>query len=553
MSRRPIQVVQSLLCCVLLTACTAGTYTPQGKGSSTVVLVVTTGTNAMAAPAIAKATPVVVTLRFTISASDMTTIQQEVAFTPPGTIEESFDVPNGTGRVFLVEAVDSSGIVVYAGSSTSDLAGNDNNQPVEVSIMMVQQFLSGEQVISTSWRDRGTAMARDSGGNLIAVGMTWGNLDGSPNADVFHRSPDVFVTKFSITGSKIWSRQFGSSQGEVVSGVAIDASGNIYVTGSTTGNLNSQTNADTTLTSADAFLVKLDASGSVLWTKLLGSTASDVANSIAIDSTGNVFITGETYGSLGTFTNAGSADIFVAEYDKDGNLLALDQQGTPYKDTAEGIAIDTSDNMYVAASTYGDLGSTNMAGSAGVSPDVCLIRYISGGQTFRFVSMTQFGTPLSDVAAAIAVDNAGNAYITGSTWGGFDGNTNSDPSGITPDVFIAKLNVDGLQVPTAQLGSRAFDTSQGIAYDPSGYLYVTGITTGSLDGNASAGDGDIFLAKYDTSGNKIWTRQIGTVYNDEGNGVVADNYGNAFIIGASWVTSSLDAVVMSFNKNGDQW
>ena len=137
------------------------------------------------------------------------------------------------------------------------------------------------------------------------------------------------------------------------------------------------------------------------------------------------------------------------------------------------------------------------------------------------------GTSLTDQGNGVAVDSSGNIYITGSTMGGLDGNANAGNS----DIFLIKYNSAGTKQWTRQLGTSATDTGNGVAVDRSGNVYVTGATFGGLDGNTNAGDSDIFLVKYDSAGTKQWTRQLGTTTTDFGNGVALDSGGNAYITG----------------------
>ena len=115
----------------------------------------------------------------------------------------------------------------------------------------------------------------------------------------------------------------------------------------------------------------------------------------------------------------------------------------------------------------------------------------------------QLGSSLGDVAHGISTDSSGNVYVTGSTWGGLDGNTNAGGD----DLFVVKYDSDGIKQWTQQLGTYTSDEARGISTDLSGNAYVTGYTQGDLDGNTHTGgkgmySGDLFVVKYDTNGNK---------------------------------------------------
>ena len=108
------------------------------------------------------------------------------------------------------------------------------------------------------------------------------------------------------------------------------------------------------------------------------------------------------------------------------------------------------------------------------------------------------GTSTYDIAKGVATDSSGNVYVAGHTFGGLDGNSSAGER----DLFVVKYDSSGTKQWTRQLGTSSGDYAEGVATDSSGNVYVTGYTTGGLDGNSSSGDYDLFVVKYDSSGNK---------------------------------------------------
>ena len=139
----------------------------------------------------------------------------------------------------------------------------------------------------------------------------------------------------------------------------------------------------------------------------------------------------------------------------------------------------------------------------------------------------QLGTSSYDSGEGVTTDSSGNIFVTGTTLGGLDGNTNSGRD----DIFLVKYNSSGTKQWTRQLGTSSYDTGEGVTTDSSGNIYVTGYTSGDLDGNTSSGGDDIFLVKYNSSGTKQWTKQLGTSGEDRGNSVTTDSSGNIFVTG----------------------
>ena len=125
---------------------------------------------------------------------------------------------------------------------------------------------------------------------------------------------DIFLIKYNSSGTKQWTKQLGTSSDDRGNGVTTDSSGNIYVTGSTEGGLDGNTNSG----DYDIFLVKYNSSGTKQWTKQLGTSSGDGGNGVITDSSGNIYVTGSTGGDLDGNTNSGETDIFLVKYNSSG-------------------------------------------------------------------------------------------------------------------------------------------------------------------------------------------------------------------------------------------
>jgi hypothetical protein len=403
--------------------------------------------------------------------------------------------------------------------TVSDGKGGSDTKNVNIIVAVVGGVKLWTRQLGTASDDYGYGVATDSSGNIYVTGYTEGGLDGNPNVGSY----DIFLIKYDTNGNKLWTRQLGTASDDYGYGVATDSSGNIYVAGTTSGGLDGNPNAG----GRDIFLTKYDTNGNKLWTRQLGTSDWDEGYGVATDSSGNVYVTGDTYGGLDGNINDGNYDIFLAKYDTNGNKLWTRQLGTTSYDRGSGVATDASGNIYVTGYTDGGLDGNPNAGGW----DIFLTKYDTNGNK---IWTKQLGTASGDVGSGVATDSSGNIYVTGYTRGGLDGNPNAGLN----DVFLTKYDTNGNKIWTKQLGTADYDWGYGVATDASGNIYVTGRTDGDLDGNAEIGYGDIFLTKYDTDGNKIWTRELGTLSYDTGWGVATDSSGNIYVTG--WTNSSLD-------------
>ena len=312
------------------------------------------------------------------------------------------------------------------------------------------------------------------------------------------------------------TQQFGTPFDDIGQGIALDASGNIYITGSTGGSLDRNTSEGM----LDAFLSKLDPSRQRLGSKQFGTTGDDIAYAIATDVSGNIYITGSTGGSLPGSTSSGNKDIFLAKTDSSGNTIFVKQFGTNQEDVAYGIAIDTGGNIYITGSTGGDLGT----GSAG-GLDIFLMKFDSSGNR---VFTQQFGTNQDDIGYGVVVDNGGNIYITGST----EGVLGTSSFGRS-DVFLSKFDSSLVNQFIVQFGSNGDDAGYSIALSGTDTIYITGSTAGNLPGNTNSGLADILLAKFNSTGANQFLHQLGTTGIDIGNSVAVDAAGDVYVTGST--------------------
>ena len=314
-----------------------------------------------------------------------------------------------------------------------------------------------------------------------------GLTDGDLDGNTSSGGRDIFLLKYNSSGTKQWTKQLGTSDNDSGLGVTTDSSGNIYVTGETWGGLDGNTSSGKN----DIFLVKYNSSGTKQWTKQLGTSDNDSGLGVTTDSSGNIYVTGETWGGLDGNTSSGKNDIFLVKYNSSGTKQWTKQLGTSTFDEGSGVTTDSSGNIYVTGDTGGGLDGNTSSGKQ----DIFLIKYNSSG-TKQWTK--QLSNSSNEQVFGVATDSSGNIYVTGTTMGNLDGNTFC----YCNDIFLIKYNSSGTKQWTKQLGTSTFDAAYGVTTDSSGNIYVTGGTGGGLDGNTSSGSGDIFIVKYDSSGIK---------------------------------------------------
>jgi len=383
----------------------------------------------------------------------------------------------------------------------------------------------GTKQLGTSSTDYGYSVTSDSSDNIYVTGYTFGGLDGNTSSG----GRDIFLVKYNSSGTKQWTKQLGSynskgygSSNELGNVVTTDSSGNIYVTGWTDGDLDGNTSSG----ESDIFLVKYNPSGTKQWTKQLGTSDDEWGYDVTTDSSGNIYVTGYTQGDLDGNTSSGSNDIFLVKYNSSGTKQWTKQLGTSSSDSGSGVTTDSSGNIYVTGNTQGDLdGNTSSGGT-----DIFLVKYNSSGTkqwTKQLGSSSQILLSPNDYGYSVTSDSSGNIYVTGYTQGDLDGNTNSGGT----DIFLVKYNSSGTKQWTKQIGTSESDRGTDVTTDSSDNIYVTGYTKGDLDGNTNSGSYDIVLIKYNSSGIKQWTKQLGSSSKDEGRGVTTDSSGNIYVTG----------------------
>ena len=314
-----------------------------------------------------------------------------------------------------------------------------------------------------------------------------------------------------------WSRQFGSDASDEASAVAVDGDANVYVAGWTEGDLVALASSG----QHDAFVRKYDKEGVERWTHQLGTAGSDIANGLAVDTDGNLYVVGGVEGALTGHDYLGNGDAFIRKYDAEGTEAWTRQFGTPEVDWAHAVTVDGDGDIYVTGSTFGALAGES---DAAVS-DNFVRKYTESGQGLW---TRQFGAVNGNGSTSVAVDRNGNVYVAGTALGALPGQTALGRA----DAFLRKYDSTGVELWTTQFGSGTGESALGVATTRDGSIYLVGSTLGALpDQPRHGGFLDAFIMKFDARGTLLWTDQFGTTKTDLASGVAADEDGNAYVAG----------------------
>jgi len=385
-------------------------------------------------------------------------------------------------------AVDEVGNVYITGSSTDSIGGTEG-ATIKYNSAGAQQWVAHYNRLG-DLADLSDAIAVDASGNVYVTGSSTGYYNGS----------DYLTIKYNSNGDTAWVRFYdaGVGRSEQAYAIAIDDQGNVYVTGEGIGDS----------TYHDYATVKYNSSGEEKWVTRYVSPAVDAnddAAAIAIDDAGNVYVTGKS-DSTGT-----DEDYLTVKYDSSGEEKWVARYNGPgsTSDAAYGIAVDQEGNVYVTGYSAGD----------STFQDYATIKYNSAGArqwVSRYTGPSKFSM---DMAYAIAIDNAGNVYVTGT----------SGTSGVWGDYATIKYNTAGEEQWTAVYDSASSsDKANAIKVDNAGNVYVTG-------SSVSATNNDYATVKYNAAGQRQWAvRYDGPLHGlDDALALAVDSAGNVFVTGYS--------------------
>ena len=402
------------------------------------------------------------------------------------------------------------------------LGDYDRDQP-----LFIDPTLTWNTYLGSDTDDQAFGIVIDLAGNVFVTGAsdaTWG----SP-LTAHHGGYDIFVAKLDSSGNLVWNTFFGDSGNEIASGIAADNVGNLYLAGVTYETWASPVRGFSGV--KDAFAAKVDSNGNLIWNTFLGSPADDSGNAVAVDWSGHVYVSGYSSATWGSPVSAhnGGYDAFVARLDSDGALAWNTFLGSSGSDQANAIAVDDLENVYVAGFSTATWGSP--------------VRPYDGTEDSGFAAKLERTGILSwntflgggaATASGIAVDGAGNVYVTGfcrfGSWG-----SPVHPFSGTQDGYAAKLDANGTITWNTFFGMADEQTvSSAVVVNPNGQVYLAGMSTGTWGSPVRPFPGGIsaFAAELAPDGTLTWNTFLGP--GSDGHALVLDLGGNVHVAGTGY-------------------
>lgn len=364
--------------------------------------------------------------------------------------------------------------------------------------------------LGTASLDSVSSVFVDGNGNAYLCGRTGGGLFGSGSG-----KGDAFLAKYDPAGSLLWGKQLGTAEDDECSGIAADASGNVYLCGSTLGSLGGANSGK-----SDGFVAKLSSAGAVLWVRQLGTDREDRCSALALSSAGLVVV-GVTSGSLFAANPDNQLDVCIMQYDFSGDRLWGVQLAHEGVDTANDVRTDGQGAVFIA-------GSTESLFAPNTGMDKAFLAKLDAAGALTWGRQFGYQDNRLDSACALSIDGDGAAYVGGVA------NAGTGAEEGAGDGFLAKYDGSGNQlwIRYIQSADGGQDAVLGVATLARSGAYVVGDSSGNVHG-ASNGETDVFLARYDASGSLAWGYQFGSSAADHASGVALDSSSAIYVGGTT--------------------
>jgi hypothetical protein len=409
-----------------------------------------------------------------------------------------------------------------------------------------------------SYHEYTTAMCTDANGKSYITGtfqtsIIFGNDTLGPNGG-------MFIAKIDSAGNPVWASSPGGTGGLEILSMVIDNSGNLYLAGSLTGVAIFGTDTISNLTSPkNVFIGKFDSNGNLIWSQQATGVAENIAFGIALNNNSEVYVTG-TYDSSvtigSTFLQGGSGEnIFIAKYDNNGNHLWAKSSSSTNVLFVTGIVCDQFNHVCITGhfSNTISFGSFTISSPINGGSSILLVKYDSAGNVLW--AQNSGGFPSSGYAKCLSSDSSGNFYCAGYFNSpimifGTDTLTNAGFS----DLFLTKYDSSGNYIWSERAGGADYDDANSIHTDINGNTYMTGFFKQYINFGTTVLTGpyqELYVAKYDANGNALWAATATGALNEAGTVLGLDNFNHVYVTGSfTSPTSTFGPYVIT---NTDPW
>ena len=379
---------------------------------------------------------------------------------------------------------------------------------------------TGTAAAPSTTPDPGTAAAKgtavDANGNVYVIG----NSTGSSGSEINQASQDVYLTKYESAGNLQWTKLLGAADTASAYGLAVDpSSGGVVIAGSVNGQLTPTAPVGGT----DSFVAKYDSSGNQTWLRQVAPANNNSANSVSVDSSGNVYVGGQVSGALAAGqTSAGGVDAYITKLDSKGTLVYNRQFGTAGADAAKQTAVASDGNLIVASEQNGHAILTKYDSSNATSPAMWQVDLgdLQGG-SIGGMTIASGKVYVSGTTANASLNAGGAASTANASSGGTDGfvfAATDNGASATPD-FVSYV------------GTASAEQGGGVTV-AGGNIYLTGTTTGTFAGQTRnvINTHNLFVAQLASDGTLDWAHQYGGIDGEShGVAIASDNSGSSVL------------------------
>jgi FlgD Ig-like domain len=386
---------------------------------------------------------------------------------------------------------------------------------------------------------QGWSVATDAFGNVVLAGQFEGTINLGGGVLTSIGGNDIFLAKFDASGNHLWSHGFTDPNYDNSPSVAVDASGNVIMSGNFSGSIDfggdplNATGAD-----VDIFLVKFDPDGNHVWSYSFGDASTELSGSVAVDASGNIVWTGYFFQTVNfggdVLTSTSVFDMYLVKFGPNGNHIWSESYGLTGSELSTHLKVDASGNVVVGGRFNGtvNFGGGVLTAAGGV--DIYLVKFGSGG---NHLWSHRFGDANTQLVGGLAFDTQGNVILSGGFMGGVNFGGSLLTSAGNYDVFIAKFESDGDHLWSYRFGDADVQTARDVSADAAGNVVMAGSFEGTINfgGGALTASGsdfsDIFLVGFDSGGIHDWSEKFGDGALDYPGTMTLDRFGAVLLSG----------------------